>query len=110
MIVRDFTISDSLIGDKTRLQQILVNLVGNAIKFTDSGSVMVKLDQSNTEGILIDVQDSGIGIADNVDVFGVFKQADSSTTRLYGGTGLGLSITQKLAGLLGGHISYKKVY
>ena len=109
MIFRDFTISDSLIGDKTRLQQILVNLVGNAIKFTDSGSVMVKIHQSNNEEILIDVQDSGIGIAENVDVFGVFKQADSSTTRLYGGTGLGLSITQKLVGVLGGHISYKSV-
>jgi signal transduction histidine kinase/CheY-like chemotaxis protein len=109
MIVRDFSINDSLIGDKTRLQQILVNVVGNAIKFTDAGSVKVKIYKSDAEEILIEVQDTGEGIPDGVDVFDVFKQADSSTTRLHGGTGLGLSITQKLVVLLGGHISYKSV-
>ncbi len=77
MIVRDFSINDGLIGDRTRLQQILVNVVGNAIKFTDSGSVKVKVYQLNTEEILIDVQDTGVGIPDGVDVFDVFKQADS---------------------------------
>lgn len=109
MMVRDFDINDNLIGDKTKFQQILVNVVGNAIKFTHAGFVMVKVYQSKSEEIMIEVQDSGIGIANNVDVFEVFKQADSSTTRLYGGTGLGLSITQKLVELLGGHISYKSV-
>ncbi|RBP80617.1 signal transduction histidine kinase [Marinomonas rhizomae] len=109
MICRDFSINDNLIGDKTKLQQILVNVVGNAIKFTDAGRVKVKVSQLNAEEILIDVQDTGSGIPDGVDVFDVFKQADSSTTRLHGGTGLGLSITQKLVGLLGGHITYKSV-
>lgn len=109
MIVRDFSINDTLIGDKTRLQQILVNVVGNAIKFTDVGSVKVKVYKSNIEEILIEVQDTGEGIPEGVDVFDVFKQADSSTTRLHGGTGLGLSITQKLVMLLGGQISYKSV-
>ena len=109
MIVRDFSINDGLIGDKTRLQQILVNVVGNAVKFTDSGSVRVKVYQSNAKEIVVEVKDTGIGISDGVDVFDVFKQADSSTTRLHGGTGLGLSITQKLVGLLGGHISYESV-
>lgn len=109
MICRDFSLNDKLIGDKTRLQQILVNVVGNAIKFTDLGSVRVKVYLSKTQEIVIEVQDTGSGIPDGVDVFDVFKQADSSTTRLYGGTGLGLSITQKLVGLLGGHISFKSV-
>ena len=76
MICRDFSINDNLIGDKTRLQQILVNVVGNAIKFTASGSVRVKVYQSSAEEIVFEVQDTGSGIPDGVDVFDVFKQAD----------------------------------
>jgi two-component system, NarL family, sensor histidine kinase BarA len=106
-VSRDFTLHDTLVGDKTRLQQILINVVGNAIKFTDSGSVTLTVYQSGLEELAIDIKDTGVGIPDGVDVFDVFKQADSSTTRLYGGTGLGLSITQKLVILLRGKISYK---
>lgn len=109
MISRDFTLNDGLFGDKTRLQQILVNVVGNAIKFTDSGSVKVSIYQTSLEEIMINVVDTGVGIPDGIDVFDVFKQADSSTTRLYGGTGLGLSITKKLVALLNGNISYQSV-
>ncbi|MCS7486801.1 MULTISPECIES: response regulator [Marinomonas] len=106
IIRRDFSICDNLIGDKTRLQQILINVVGNAIKFTHSGFVHLNLSLSSNEMLVIEVEDTGVGIKEGVDVFDVFKQADSSTTRLYGGTGLGLSITQKLVALLGGDISY----
>lgn len=111
VISRDFRINDGLIGDKTRFQQILVNVVGNAIKFTNEGSIKVKIyrdldESSNSDDLVIDVEDTGCGIPEGVDVFDVFQQADSSTTRLYGGTGLGLSITQKLVKLLGGQIYY----
>lgn len=109
MMSRDFTLNNTLVGDKTRLQQVLINVVGNAVKFTHSGSVNVNVYRLNTEEIAIDVKDTGIGIPEGVNVFDVFKQADSSTTRLHGGTGLGLSITQKLVVLLGGHISYESV-
>ena len=112
LILRDFCINDCLIGDKTRFQQILINVVGNAIKFTNKGFVKVKIYRSvdeagNYDDLVVDVEDTGCGIPEGVDVFDVFKQADSSTTRLYGGTGLGLSITKKLVELLGGGITYK---
>lgn len=106
-VSRDFLISDKLIGDKTRLQQILINIVGNAIKFTDTGSVDVNLYQNSDQELVFEIQDTGVGIPEGVNVFDVFQQADSSTTRLYGGTGLGLSITDKLVELLGGSISFE---
>lgn len=105
-IMRDFSISDNLIGDKVKLQQICVNLIGNAIKFTPLGSVHVKLYQHDQENIMIEVTDTGIGINKKINVFDVFQQGDTSTTRLYGGTGLGLSISQKITQLLSGNISY----
>jgi signal transduction histidine kinase/CheY-like chemotaxis protein len=108
-VSRSFLIVDCLVGDKVRLQQILLNVVGNAIKFTHKGFVHVNVSLTSHQNLLIEVEDSGVGIQDGVDVFDVFKQADSSTTRLYGGTGLGLSITQKLVALLGGTISYTSV-
>ncbi|MCW4628386.1 ATP-binding protein [Marinomonas rhodophyticola] len=95
IIRRDFSICDNLIGDKTRLQQILINVVGNAIKFTHSGFVHLNLSLSSNENLVIEVEDTGVGIKEGVDVFDVFKQADSSTTRLYGGTGLGNSVSHK---------------
>ena len=106
-VSRDFLISDKLIGDKTRLQQILINIVGNAIKFTDTGSVDVNLYKNSDQELVFEIQDTGVGIPEGVNVFDVFQQADSSTTRLYGGTGLGLSITDKLVELLGGSISFE---
>lgn len=101
-------LSASLLGDATRLQQALLNYAGNAIKFTDSGSVVIRVtSDEETEGsqlVRFEVQDSGIGIAPEVlgRLFNVFEQADNSISRKYGGTGLGLAITRKLAQLMGG--------
>lgn len=99
-------------GDKTRLRQILVNLISNSIKFTDKGSVKVKayIDKKTDPEIMrIDVSDTGIGIAkkDFDNIFKRFKQADSSVSRKYGGTGLGLPISRNLAQLMGGNIFFE---
>ena len=97
-----------LIGDPTRLQQALLNFVGNAIKFTDSGSVTLRVSQLAAEpaGIKLrfEVADTGIGIAPEVlgRLFNAFEQEDSSTTRRYGGSGLGLVISKKIAEAMGG--------
>ena len=99
-------------GDPSRLRQVIVNLIGNAIKFTEQGEVVVRVDpepdvQSNGEVQLrFTVSDTGIGIPDDklAAVFQAFKQADSSTTRRFGGTGLGLAISTKLVELMGGRI------
>lgn len=99
-----------LIGDPTRLKQIIINLLGNAFKFTREGFVCLQVQPLHTsEGKLLlefSVRDSGIGIdAANIDtIFESFHQADSSTTRKYGGTGLGLAICKSLAGMMGGSI------
>ena len=99
-----------LLGDPVRLQQALLNYATNAVKFTERGSVIlrVRLVEQNADSMLIrfEVQDSGIGIdADNVGkLFNAFEQADGSTTRKYGGTGLGLAITKKFSRLMGGDV------
>ncbi len=99
-----------LIGDPTRLTQIVINLIGNAIKFTDTGSVEVRItndpDQKTPGAIRISVSDTGIGIpADNLaSIFDSFTQAHASTTRQYGGTGLGLTITKRLVEQMRGRI------
>ncbi|MES2257059.1 MAG: PAS domain S-box protein [Pseudomonadota bacterium] len=99
-----------LVGDVVRIQQILTNLVGNAVKFTNRGAIAVRLEcrPGAGDGVMLDiaVDDSGIGIAQDklAQVFESFSQADSSTTRRYGGTGLGLSITRHLVNLMGGRI------
>ncbi|HBZ57315.1 MAG TPA: hypothetical protein DEO88_18085 [Syntrophobacteraceae bacterium] len=101
-------IPSNLTGDKTRLQQCLLNYATNAIKFTDEGHVVLraKLDAEDTGSVTVrfEVADTGIGIAPEIlpRLFAAFEQADSSTTREYGGTGLGLAITKKLAQLMGG--------
>jgi signal transduction histidine kinase/CheY-like chemotaxis protein len=103
---------DALIGDPLRLCQILMNLVGNAIKFTGRGSVTVLVDQvgSNDDeqsiAIKFSVNDTGIGLTQEQQnkLFQAFSQADSSTSRKFGGTGLGLSIAQRLVQLMGGQI------
>lgn len=98
------------IGDPGRIRQILVNLIGNAIKFTEQGQIAVYVDVTpldvNTDSIKFSVVDSGIGIAKAYQdkLFDKFTQADSSTTRKYGGTGLGLSISKKLVELMNGNI------
>jgi two-component system, sensor histidine kinase and response regulator len=97
-------------GDSLRLRQILINLLGNSIKFTESGQVLVTVDLDETsEGkraLHFSVSDTGIGIArDKLDaIFSNFTQADSSTSRRYGGSGLGLAIAKRLVELMGGHI------
>lgn len=99
-----------VVGDQGRIRQILMNLVGNAIKFTEKGSITIKLSwesKDNAEATLrFEVVDQGIGIApDKLDaVFGKFTQADESTTRNYGGTGLGLAISKQLVERMGGSI------
>jgi CheY-like chemotaxis protein len=92
-------------GDPTRLRQILHNLISNALKFTDEGSIRVALARSD-EAVQVTVSDSGVGIEAEVlaRLFGKFEQADASTTRRYGGAGLGLSICRELAELMGGTI------
>jgi signal transduction histidine kinase len=106
----DPQVIDLVAGDPVRLRQILVNLVGNAIKFTSSGGVMLSVQSESQEGehvvVRFTVKDSGIGIPldRQKDIFSAFTQADSSTTRKYGGTGLGLTISRRLAELLGGRI------
>ncbi|PKO38800.1 MAG: hypothetical protein CVU33_07350 [Betaproteobacteria bacterium HGW-Betaproteobacteria-6] len=98
----------NLLGDPVRLQQALLNYVANAVKFTEQGSVILRIRQidENAQGVLIrfEVEDTGIGINPKqaARLFSAFEQADSSITRKHGGTGLGLAITKKLAQLMGG--------
>ena len=108
-------VPELLVGDPTRLRQILVNLVGNAIKFTEHGEIVVEVQTQQVSHETVElhfrVQDSGIGIADDKQamIFESFTQADSSTTRKYGGTGLGLAITSRLVDLMGGRIWVESV-
>jgi CheY-like chemotaxis protein len=98
----------NLTGDETRLQQALLNFASNALKFTETGRVTVRVQllEETEDSVLLrfEVEDTGIGIDDASlsRLFTTFEQADNSTTRKYGGTGLGLAITRKLARLMGG--------
>src|SRR5262249_42367377 len=104
-------VPDTLVGDPLRLRQIVVNLVGNAIKFTDDGEVLLqvqpKVRQDEKAQLHFSVRDTGIGIPVDKQqiIFEAFSQADSSTTRRYGGTGLGLAISAQLVELMDGTIS-----
>jgi len=104
----DKNLPSALIGDSVRIRQILVNLIGNAIKFTKTGSItlIVKIQEQSERNVIIyfSVKDTGIGIPEDKQeiLFEAFTQADSSITRRYGGTGLGLSISQKLVSMMGG--------
>ncbi len=103
-------VPEEVIGDVTRVRQILVNLLSNSVKFTEKGSVEVSLSTHQPRGsryeIELAVRDTGVGIpAERIDyIFESFSQADASTTRRYGGTGLGLAISKHLAELMGGRI------
>ena len=106
-------VPEFLVGDPGRIRQVLVNLVGNAIKFTHEGEVVVRVATKNVEekrcAIEFSVEDTGIGLSPDQQarIFEAFEQADTSTTREYGGTGLGLAISKQLVELMGGEINIK---
>jgi two-component system sensor histidine kinase/response regulator len=106
----DASVPDRVVADPTRLRQVLVNLVGNAIKFTSGGEVLVRVHPESREGdemlIHVAVSDTGIGIpqARREKLFQAFEQVDNSMSRKYGGTGLGLAISARLVELMGGRI------
>ncbi|MCE3259921.1 MAG: luxQ 1 [Bacteroidetes bacterium] len=107
----DDTVPDSVIGDPLRLKQVILNLLGNSIKFTSQGGIRISVsatrrDASNKATIIVILEDTGIGIAEHMidKIFDNFTQADSSIIRKYGGTGLGLSITKKIIELQNGDI------
>lgn len=106
---------ETLLGDQMRLQQVLINLIGNAIKFTERGHVILAVSVAGrSDGVVqvaFSVRDTGIGIAEAQlgAIFGAFSQADASISRRYGGTGLGLSISQRLVVLMGGRLGVTSV-
>ncbi|OYQ64506.1 hypothetical protein B9G53_11280 [Pseudanabaena sp. SR411] len=110
-------VPQQLIGDYTRLRQILVNLVSNAIKFTESGEIIITVNsqlidrETNTYELRFDIRDTGIGIAPEAiaKLFKAFSQADNSIARQYGGTGLGLAICKQLCELMGGEIGVSSI-
>lgn len=112
-IIYDEYLSRVFRGDRMRLRQILLNLVGNALKFTSEGSVGIRVREEYQEDegsrILIDVEDTGIGIAEErqVDIFDKFAQGDASSAKKYEGAGLGLAISKKLAEMLDGQLTVK---
>ncbi|EJY3678249.1 two-component sensor histidine kinase BarA [Salmonella enterica] len=101
-------VPDNVIGDPLRLQQVITNLVGNAIKFTESGNIDILVEKRALSNTKVQIRDTGIGIPerDQSRLFQAFRQADASISRRHGGTGLGLVITQKLVNEMGGDISF----
>ena len=112
----DEQVPEQVLGDSLRFKQILLNLVGNAIKFTESGSIHLAATLTSNRGgncvFRLAVRDTGIGMNSEAlgKIFNSFEQADSSTTRVYGGSGLGLSICRRLTELMGGSIWAESVY
>ncbi len=106
----DQNVPDYILGDMTRIKQILFNLINNAIKFTEVGEILVSVNVNNTIGedieLMVSVKDTGIGIPEDKQayIFDSFTQVDSSTTRKFGGTGLGLAICKRLVELMNGKI------
>jgi len=103
----DEGLPEKILTDSQRLNQILKNLISNALKFTENGSVTIRFGRNSETTVMISVTDTGIGIPENkqMAIFEAFQQADGGTSRKYGGTGLGLSISRELAKLLGGEIT-----
>ena len=115
----DSSVPDYVVGDPFRLRQVILNLVGNAIKFTDHGEVKLTIERAPSKitspdqyAFQFSVTDTGIGIQQHKLglIFDTFQQADGSTTRKFGGTGLGLSISRKLVSLMGGELEVKSDY
>jgi signal transduction histidine kinase/ligand-binding sensor domain-containing protein/CheY-like chemotaxis protein/HPt (histidine-containing phosphotransfer) domain-containing protein len=106
----DARVPNALVGDPNRLRQVLVNLIGNAIKFTEEGQIVVDVSREPNEReevvLHVSVRDTGIGIPPEKQqiIFEAFSQADSSTTRKFGGTGLGLTISSRLVAMMGGRL------
>jgi PAS domain S-box-containing protein len=98
-------------ADPVRLRQALFNLIGNAVKFTERGGVVVRFGRTPEGQLRFEVEDSGVGVpaAAQPHIFDRFNQGDASTTRRFGGSGLGLAITRKLAGLMGGDVGFRSV-
>ncbi|KKW52360.1 histidine kinase, partial [Pantoea ananatis] len=111
-VVCDNNVPDNVIGDALRLQQILINLMGNAIKFTEKGTINLRVEQHTLTAtqveLEIQVRDTGIGISEEqqAQLFQAFRQADASISRRHGGSGLGLVITQKLVREMNGEITF----
>ena len=107
----DVAVAAVVRGDPVRLRQVLINLVGNAVKFTERGEVLVKVEQLANGRIGFEVNDTGIGLSAQAQqrIFSAFSQADSFTTRKYGGTGLGLAIVRQLVDLMGGEVHVQSV-
>jgi len=109
------SVPELLVGDPDSLSQIILNLVGNAVKFTESGTITLELDISEDRGeeviLFLSVSDTGIGISEDEQqkIFSNFTQSDNGSSRLYGGTGLGLSICRHLVDLMGGNISVESL-
>lgn len=105
----DTRLPRNVVGDPMRLRQVLLNLLGNAIKFTPAGRVELSATRADAEQILFSVSDTGVGIAENQQhrIFECFVQADEGTARKFGGTGLGLAISDRLVRLMGGTIQVK---
>ncbi len=101
-------VADKIFGDPLRLRQVLTNLIGNALKFTPAGEVVLRIEPvvNDAHRLLFSIRDSGIGIAKDKQkvIFESFSQADNSTTRKYGGTGLGLTISARLVAMMGGEL------
>ena len=101
-----------VVGDAARLRQVLFNLAGNAIKFTDRGGVSIIVEpDTQPDAIAISVRDTGIGISadDQARIFAEFEQADGGSARKYGGTGLGLTISKRIVESMGGTIAIESV-
>jgi CheY-like chemotaxis protein len=108
----DNNFPDLVLLDEVRLRQILLNIIGNALKFTEKGKIDVNLSYNSNNSLIFEIEDTDIGIKESSinTIFDEFKQQDEQLTRKYGGTGLGLSISKKLAEMMNGTISVKSKF
>lgn len=112
-VIMDKSFSDWVIGDSVRCSQVLINLLNNAVKFTERGSITLEVERkNNSDNVFFKVTDTGIGITSEqqAKLFSTFTQADNSTSRKYGGTGLGLVICKHLTNLMGGYIELQSEF